>query len=864
MQKFEILYNNAFSANTDSDAVLEIIQQENLYDSQQNVNLNQEYFVYTTQNGVSIVNDLNVKAYLDKPENEKIAVDFINYLRNLLTLDEFRDLFYDNKKLADFFNSYYRKFINFSNQGQTDITSDPNINLIDKKNSLFNEDEKYLKTNGLTNYYTNTVDNAGNPISNNYSNVTRPSDFLNFSGDSENYYINIQINKNEKIIFTDDFSEYFKNTCEGIINYSKYTYKNSTNLYIKYVNLDELTKLKNSTNSNFGPSTESINYFEGLMPYNFLPTLNQSNNYLAQQASQDSTVTLSDGIYNDILNNQVINFPIAYDQTYLQNLVSSSASASYTLPNGTVVTGNLEYNSLFRKNNFKSFYEFTNWFGFQYKPFSPPFSDSQQANYKYIYQQIIDLIPQTYSIFSSGMFGTNTSLGTNNSMSSIGNNANIPNLIRPEFNFLFNPSWDRLDFIGQKFDEYTNNYLPITIVHRDPSKYKDVIVQYEYFSISLLGPEDGVNSFNLGVPDVISAGGSLIGNDLRVADKYFVHFNVGDVSKTINIEIYKNWQVRSPIVLSLRPAKNPNQILQYLVIYLEEFYEIDGFSSNEYIDVLSFDKCRLMYNGFVNQKFDDNFLEKYRPDYIPLNYVNLPANSTGFSIISGFSPTNEITVNQKLFNIFNDSSLTLASLARRLNIPESAIYNIYINGSHYYEKNQASSDADITIVADTTLDVSYFNIGDIDFSLYNPRTFQFQLNEFAVPTFYDPNLLSDRNFFQYFTEEDTYKILQRIQFSTNITKDDFKNKAIMISDSHFKDSENYFYSKDLTKFKKKIWNSIRILILSVQYLKYGKVIDRKASNQYLEDTDLYFETFEDAQDYFLPILQDLKNQILSL
>ena len=99
MQKFEILYNIAFSANTDTDALLETVQQDILYETQQNVGFDQEYFSYTSQVGVGIVNDLNVKAYLDMPQNEKIAIDFVDYLKILLTLDEFRDLFYDNKKL---------------------------------------------------------------------------------------------------------------------------------------------------------------------------------------------------------------------------------------------------------------------------------------------------------------------------------------------------------------------------------------------------------------------------------------------------------------------------------------------------------------------------------------------------------------------------------------------------------------------------------------------------------------------------------------------------------------------------------------------------------------------------------------------
>ena len=161
-------------------------------------------------------------------------------------------------------------------------------------------------------------------------------------------------------------------------------------------------------------------------------------------------------------------------------------------------------------------------------------------------------------------------------------------------------------------------------------------------------------------------------------------------------------------------------------------------------------------------------------------------------------------------------------------------------------------------------DRSYFKIGDLDFSIYNPQRFQFQLNEFAITPFENSESLTDRAFFVYFTQEDTFKILERIQFTTNITKENFKSKSIQISNSIFSEAEKLFSSKDLKRFKKAIWNSIRVLVFSIQYLKFGKIVDRKASNQYLDDTERFFETFEDAQVYFLPILRDLKDQILSL
>jgi hypothetical protein len=53
-------------------------------------------------------------------------------------------------------------------------------------------------------------------------------------------------------------------------------------------------------------------------------------------------------------------------------------------------------------------------------------------------------------------------------------------------------------------------------------------------------------------------------------------------------------------------------------------------------------------------------------------------------------------------------------------------------------------------------------------------------------------------------------------------------------------------------------------MFSIQYLKFGKIIDRKAANQYLEDTDKYFGNFESVQNYFLPIINNLKKELLSL
>ncbi len=507
MQKFEILYNIAFSANTNLNSLLTLDSNEPvLYDTQQNINLNQEYFSYTPQVGVSLVNDLNVKAFLDKPENEKIALEFINYIKSLLTIEEFRDLFYDNKKLAEFFNDYYRKYINYSNQGQSTDIENTDINLIDTKNSLFNADEKYLKTNSLTNYFTNRVLPNGNFLPNNYPNATRPSDFINFTGDSENYYLNITINKKSALLSFEDFSQYFKDTCDGNINVTRYLYRNNFNSQPLYGNIDEIIRLQQSSNSNFGPNTNSIKYLESLLPVNFLRMQNQSNNSISQSQNNTAQIVLEDGIYFSSPA-QVINIPQPSNDNQIQN--------------------------------FRGFNVFKQYFNWNYRSYSPNFNSVQDINRNYIYQSVIDLSDEINNLINTnnnsntGSFslgnrpvgnrpnrpnpnnnnfgndtldaagdnpnenqgggtgnagggggggggGTvggirantqrirnpNTSRRRSMSMGSNNNNPNVPNLVRCEFEFVEDPNWYSSTYIGQSYDPLvTNQLLFIAFLH---------------------------------------------------------------------------------------------------------------------------------------------------------------------------------------------------------------------------------------------------------------------------------------------------------------------------------------------------------------------------------------------------------------
>lgn len=91
MQKYKIIQNTAFSGSTaDINSEASIAQGEKLV-------LSNNYFSYKTSIGGEIVNDNNVRNFLDKSENENLAKNFVNFLQSNTNFTEFKEIFYDNK-----------------------------------------------------------------------------------------------------------------------------------------------------------------------------------------------------------------------------------------------------------------------------------------------------------------------------------------------------------------------------------------------------------------------------------------------------------------------------------------------------------------------------------------------------------------------------------------------------------------------------------------------------------------------------------------------------------------------------------------------------------------------------------------------
>ena len=824
MQKFELLYNLSFSANTELENFGPQDSQEPiLYNTQQNVNLNQDYYSYTNRVGVSIVNDLNVKSFLDRPENEQLAINFIDYLKNLLTFDEFRDLFYDNKKLAEFFNDYYKKFIIHSNQGTGSTLNDPNINLLETKNELFNQDELYVKTNGLTGYYTNEVLPNNRTVPVNYNNPLLPTDSINFSGNSENYYLNITINKKNSLLNYDDFSEYFKDICDGSINYTKYLYKTSVYQNIIYGNLEQLQAIQESYNTLLGPDPNFVNYLQNLLPVNFLnATNNDSSGNLGQDPSRPYIV-VEEGIYNDILTNQIVNIPQASDSNQI--------------------------------NNFLSFNKFREWFGWYYRNYSPMFPNNDLGNENYIYQSVVDLTTKTNDLINlsaSTNIPTIGSMGTSMSMSMQEPPSNVPNLIKCDFEFIQDPNWYSLNYIGQLYNPLQTNQLSISIKHNKTNIRDKVIVNYEFFSPSLIGSDDGVNSFNLGIPN---------NNDLSKSN-YELFFDIGESVKTITINIYKDWGIRRPIVLSLRPFNNPNQICQYLIIYLEEFYNLSNYTYSEQLDVSNYNKCNLLFNGFVRENYNDNFLEYYKPDYLSFNYLNAIPN-----LISRdqFDPATELIVNTKLQNILKLSSVNLVNIAKKVGIPISSIYNIYVYGSYYFGTVNDLSDIDLIIVAEIKEPLINIKVDNVEYNFYSISGFEDELNNIVGTSFNTTYIPTDRAWQVYNTQSDNFKILERVKFNYNIDKDQIKTRQKQRADYYLVQAEKYFIAKDFTRYYKSLWSIFRGYDSAIELINNGKIIDIQKSNNILyEIKSKVFNDWQEVINYYGPKINDLYNRLLSL
>lgn len=305
MQKYRIIQNLGFSGITsDINSGITMTKGEQLVFSN-------NYFSYKTINGGEIVNDNNVRNFLDKPENESLAENFVNFLQSNTNFTEFKEIFYDNKKLAHTFNEYYK------NNYLPDFNQNSSIQ------------ESLIYTSGQTNF-NNNFSNYQNRISNQINSLVP----VPMTGDS--YFVNLKIDRTTKVAPKGDYSEYFKDCIKGTYVDEIYSYINNISINTIYANIPYITQNKNKSFSYGYSPIENIDFSKlktpvfagmGRSGFNFqfldFSQFLQHFNFQPQQLIHSSPGTF---ISQDrILINNNSTFSQTNNNYYYQNLVNFTA-----------------------------------------------------------------------------------------------------------------------------------------------------------------------------------------------------------------------------------------------------------------------------------------------------------------------------------------------------------------------------------------------------------------------------------------------------------------------------------------------------------------------------------------------------------
>jgi len=221
MQKVRIIQNPKFSGITNLDTIIS---------TGESLSFSNNYYSYITKNGGELVNDNNIKDFLDKPENSQLAEDFVSYLQENTNILEFKEIFYDNKKLSNTFNEFYKN------------------NYVQNFNEKVSIKQSLNQTSGHTTFETNFNTN-NERLNNKQIDLLNPT--LNPLDDS--YFINLKIDHQKKTISSINNSKYFKDCIKESYIDKAYYFINNVDINIIYANIPYILKNKNK-NFNFGYS----------------------------------------------------------------------------------------------------------------------------------------------------------------------------------------------------------------------------------------------------------------------------------------------------------------------------------------------------------------------------------------------------------------------------------------------------------------------------------------------------------------------------------------------------------------------------------------------------------------------------------
>lgn len=192
MKNFEILLNNKYSATTQAFTT--------------GLDLQNDYYVYVNKNGGGIVNQYNVRGYLNDSRNQQITNDFLAYLTGSTSADQALNILTADKKLSDTFNDYYQRVIISATQISSTAVIQQNLTGTTQivANDYIHPWAGYAPDNQLTGI-TKSINGPGLQ--------TNSSLYLQDFTTDESYYIPVYLERG-----TNQLSRYKYDVCDVFIN----------------------------------------------------------------------------------------------------------------------------------------------------------------------------------------------------------------------------------------------------------------------------------------------------------------------------------------------------------------------------------------------------------------------------------------------------------------------------------------------------------------------------------------------------------------------------------------------------------------------------------------------------------------------
>jgi len=192
MKTFKIVLNRKY-ANTESTVNSTMLNYDNYY-------VNQE------ATGQTLTNSMNVRSFINDQKNINLSNGFIKYLNENFSDNEINEIISNDQKLSENFNLYYNNMFEISTSQLTSIGNN-NITRTD-----INEIEYYYdyESSNIVDGFLENSKLQKNIIKN-----------INIESTEENYYIPIEIKKDEKQISKYEFDPCFVITDESYRQYIK-------------------------------------------------------------------------------------------------------------------------------------------------------------------------------------------------------------------------------------------------------------------------------------------------------------------------------------------------------------------------------------------------------------------------------------------------------------------------------------------------------------------------------------------------------------------------------------------------------------------------------------------------------------------